>query len=140
MRDLYGSTRAEELERFPFSDEQKQAFIAQQFAAQTAHYEQYYPTVVRSIVELDGRPVGRFWVDHWRQEIRIVDIALIDDVRGRGIGTVLLEEVLDTARAAGKPVTIHVESFNPALRLYERLGFRHVDTNGVYHLMKWTAA
>jgi len=45
---------------------------------------------------------------------------------------------MDRGAAAGKPVTIHVESFNPALSLYRRLGFEHVDTNGVYYLMRWT--
>jgi ribosomal protein S18 acetylase RimI-like enzyme len=50
----------------------------------------------------------------------------------------LLHEVLERGRRAGKPVTIHVEGFNPALRLYERLGFVKVDTNGMYYLMKWT--
>ncbi len=39
---------------------------------------------------------------------------------------------------AGKPVTIHVEAYNPALGLYRRLAFEHVDTNGVYFLMRWT--
>ena len=46
--------------------------------------------------------------------------------------------VMDRGAVAGKPVTIHVESFNPALRFYQRLGFEHVDTNGVYFLMRWT--
>jgi ribosomal protein S18 acetylase RimI-like enzyme len=45
---------------------------------------------------------------------------------------------MDRGSAAGKPVTIHVEAFNPALRLYRRLGFEHADTNGVYFLMRWT--
>jgi hypothetical protein len=34
-------------------------------------------------------------------------------------------------------VTIHVEANNPAMTLYRRLGFRHLDTNAVYHLMRW---
>ena len=45
---------------------------------------------------------------------------------------------MDRGAAAGKPVTIHVESFNPALRLYRRRGFEHADTSGVYFLMRWT--
>ena len=43
------------------------------------------------------------------------------------------------AEASGKPVKIYVEHFNPARHLYDRLGFQHVDTNGVYHLMRWKA-
>lgn len=138
MRELYGDTRAEEMERFPFDEAQRKAFLDQQFAAQFEHYRIHYPTCERNIVEWGGQPVGRFWLDEWPDQIRLVDIALLANCRGSGIGTRLVEGVLARAAAAGKPVTIHVESFNPALRLYERLGFERVDTNGVYYLMKWT--
>jgi len=138
MRRLYESARAEEMERFPFDDAQKQVFLDHQFAAQFEHYGIHYPTCERNIVERDGVPVGRFWVDEWRDQIRIVDIALLPECRGAGIGSGLLHEVLDRGSACGKPVTIHVEAFNPALRLYQRLGFEKVDTNGVYFLMRWT--
>jgi ribosomal protein S18 acetylase RimI-like enzyme len=138
MRRLYHSTRAEEMAHFPFDDAQKLAFLDQQFAAQHAHYNQHYPTAERNIIERDGAPIGRLWIDEWRDQIRLVDIALMPDARGAGIGTRLVLEVLDRGRAAKKPVTIHVEGFNPALRLYQRLGFEKVDTNGVYYLMRWT--
>lgn len=138
MRALYGSTRAEEMERFPFDEAQKKAFLDQQFSAQFEHYALHYPTCERNIIEREGAAIGRFWIDEWRDQIRIVDIALIPEVRGAGIGSMLLRQLFDRATAARKPVTIHVESFNPALRLYQRLGFAQVDTNGVYYLMRWT--
>jgi ribosomal protein S18 acetylase RimI-like enzyme len=138
MRRLYASTREEELKQFPFDDAQKQEFLSQQFSAQYEHYRLHYPTCERNIVEKDGQPIGRFWIDEWRDQIRLVDIALIAQWRGSGIGTELVRSVLDRGARAGKPVTIHVESFNPALHLYERLGFEKVDTNGVYYLMRWT--
>lgn len=138
MRFLYGSTREEEMRQFPFSEEQKAAFLDQQFGAQYEHYRIHYPTCERNIIERDGKAVGRLWIDEWRDQIRLVDIALLPEARGTGIGTNLLRDVLQRGAAAGKPVTIHVEGFNPALRLYQRLGFQQVDTNGMYYLMKWT--
>jgi ribosomal protein S18 acetylase RimI-like enzyme len=138
LRFLYGSTREEEMTHFPFSDEQKASFLDQQFAAQYEHYRVHYPTCERNIIEQNGRPVGRFWIDEWKDQIRLVDIALLPEARGSGMGSKLLGDVLARGTATGKPVTIHVEAFNPALRLYRRLGFEHVDTNGVYYLMKWT--
>lgn len=138
MRLLYGATREEEMKQFPFDEDQKKAFLDQQFGAQYQHYELHYPTCERNIVEKNGKRIGRLWLDEWRDQIRLVDIALMPEWRGSGIGTTLLRGVLDRGAKAGKPVTIHVESYNPALRLYERLGFEKVDTNGVYYLMKWT--
>jgi ribosomal protein S18 acetylase RimI-like enzyme len=136
MRRLYESARAEEMTRFPFDEAQKKVFLDQQFAAQFEHYGIHYPTCERNIVERNGQPIGRFWIDEWRDQIRIVDIALMAECRGSGIGSMLLHRMLDRGDAAGKPVTIHVEAFNPALRLYQRLGFEQVDTNGVYYLMR----
>ena len=139
MRALYGDYRAEEMKHFPFDDEQREAFLDQQFAAQTVYYREHYPGADFSIIELNGVPIGRFFVDRRRDEIRIVDIALVPETRNAGIGTSLLQRVLAEGREKGKPVTIHVEAFNPALRLYERLGFRKAATNGVYFLMERAA-
>ena len=137
LRRLYHSTREEEMKLFPFEDAQKAAFLDQQFAAQFEHYGIHYPTCERNIVEKDGQPIGRLWVDEWNKEIRLVDIALMPEYRGSGIGTALVRDVLARGATAGKPVTIHVENFNPARHLYDRLGFEQVDTNGIYHLMRW---
>ena len=138
MRRLYASTREEEMQHFPFDEAQKAAFLDAQFAAQFEHYTIHYPTCERNIVLEDGVPVGRLWIDEWRDQIRLVDIALMPEWRGSGVGSILLHQVLDRGVKAGKPVTIHVEAYNPALRLYQRLGFEKVDTNGVYLLMRWT--
>ena len=138
MRLLYHATRAEEMAYFPFDEDRKREFLDQQFAAQFHHYAIHYPTCERNIVETEGKPIGRLWIDEWRDQIRLVDIALMPEWRGAGIGSLLLSEVLARGEAARKPVTIHVEANNPALNLYQRLGFQHVDTNGVYLLMRWT--
>ena len=76
-------------------------------------------------------------MDRWPDQIRLVDISLGPAFRGRGIGRVLMEGILAEGRSTDKRVTIHVEHDNPAQRLYDRLGFQHVDTSGVYHLMEW---
>ena len=138
MRLLYGATREEEMKQFPFDEYRKKEFLDQQFGAQYQHYEIHYPTCERNIIEKDGQRIGRLWIDEWRDQIRLVDIALMPEWRGTGIGTDLVRDVLARGESAGKPVTIHVEGFNPALRLYQRLGFQQVDTNGAYYLMKWT--
>jgi len=76
-------------------------------------------------------------VDRSDAEMRIMDIALLPEFRGRGIGRTLMEELLAEAKAAGLPVGLHVEATNAAKRLYERLGFRVVEDVGVYERMEW---
>jgi ribosomal protein S18 acetylase RimI-like enzyme len=137
---VYAGTRAEELARVPWTAEQKAAFVAQQFAAQTIHYAQHYPGMSADVIVVDDVPAGRLLVDRRDDAFLIVDISILPELRGRGAGSVLLRAILDEATAAGKPVVIHVERFNRALGLYERLGFRAVGDHGVYLRMEWEPA
>jgi ribosomal protein S18 acetylase RimI-like enzyme len=137
---LYASTRADELALTSWTDEQKVTFVNWQFQAQTLHYDEYYSAAEFLIIEQDGNPIGRLYVDRGPSEIEIIDIALLPQFRGSGLGTRLLRDILREGEESGKTVKIYVENFNPARRLYDRLGFQHVDDNGVYHLMKWTPA
>ncbi len=139
MQDVYASTRTEELAAVPWTAEQKAAFCRMQFTAQDAHYRQYYPTAEYSVIESCGTAVGRLYVDRWEKEIRIMDITLLPEQRGAGVGTRLLRGLQDGARSTGRALTIHVEKFNPAMRLYERLGFHPIEDKGVYLLMEWRA-
>jgi ribosomal protein S18 acetylase RimI-like enzyme len=135
---LYASTREQEMQMVPWPDEQKEQFVRGQFAAQTMHYKKNYTEADYSIILLDGEPAGRLYLHQEPDDLRIMDIAIAPEHRGSGIGTLLLKEILERAGAAGHSVSIHVEQFNPAMRLYERLGFKTIDENGVYYLMKWT--
>lgn len=132
LLELYASTREQELAQVPFTPEQKAAFLAQQFAAQSRHYAQY-PQTSFDLVLVDGERAGRLLVGRWERELRIVDVALAPRFRGRGIGTRLLAPLLAEADGRGVPVTIHVERDNPAQRLYRRLGFAPVEEVGVHH-------
>jgi ribosomal protein S18 acetylase RimI-like enzyme len=110
----------------------KEAFLRSQFDAQYAWYREHYAQASFDVVLVDGAAAGRLYVHRGPSEIRIVDIALLPEHRGNGTGTSLLRELLAEADAAGKSVTIHVERMNPALRLYERLGFSVAEDKGVY--------
>jgi ribosomal protein S18 acetylase RimI-like enzyme len=135
---VYASTREEELAPVPWTDAEKAAFIEQQFEAQDRHYREHYAGASLDVVEWDGAPAGRLYVARWSDEIRIIDIALLPEFRGRGIGTRLLRGLLDEAARARRRVSIHVEKHNPALQLYARLGFAPVADRGVYLLMEAT--
>jgi ribosomal protein S18 acetylase RimI-like enzyme len=120
----------------PWGDAEKESFLRMQFEAQRRHYTRYYPAATHDVVLVDGEPAGRLYVDRGEDEICIVDIALLPEYRGLGIGTALLTPLLGEADAAGKTVSIHVERANRARRLYDRLGFVEVADQGVYALLE----
>ena len=134
---VYASTRAGELARVDWNETQKENFLRMQFDAQRRFYESEYPGAEFQIILVANEPAGRLYVHRREREIRIMDIALLPDFRGRGIGTALLNDILAEGGRTARSVTIHVESFNPARRLYERLGFRKAGGDGVYHLLEW---
>jgi len=136
---LYASTRKEELAPLPWAEEQKLAFLRAQFEAQDQHYREHYADTVRRLIRIDGANAGRLYIQNRSHELRIVDIALLPEYRGRGVGGRLVEQVLYEAAQAGKAVRIHVEKNNPAYGLYRRLGFRLLEDKGVYDLLEWRA-
>lgn len=138
LLNLYASTRAAEMQLIPWDEAQKEDFLRSQFALQVHHYRKYYPDAAFLIVERDARSIGRLYVDRSGPCVLVIDIALLPEYRGAGIGGRLMEEVLSGAAAVGKAVHIHVETSNRARKLYERLGFHHIEDKGIYILMEWS--
>jgi ribosomal protein S18 acetylase RimI-like enzyme len=136
MLRIYASVREPELEAAGMPREQREAFIAQQFESQSHAYAAYRDTSFE-VVLVDEEPAGRLIVARWPEELRVVDIALLPQHRGRGIGEGLMRSLLEEADERGVKASIHVERFNPAQRLYTRLGFRPVaEAGGVYLLLE----
>src|SRR5262249_54460682 len=129
-------TRIEELAVTDWNEEQKAAFLQMQFAAQHKFYQENYTGTDFLVILQNDTPVGRLYVARWKDEVRIVDIALLPAYRRSGIGTMILRDLLSEADVVGKPVRIHVERDNPALRLYQRLGFVIIEDKGVYLFME----
>lgn len=141
---IYASTRAEELATTDWGEEQKRLFVEQQFSAQDAYYREYYVGARFDLVKVDGEVAGRVYVDRdqgrFPGEIRLMEITVLPEHRGRGVGSYLLGDLMEEARQDGRMLTIHVERFNRALSLYRRLGFRQLEDKGVYLLLGWQAA
>src|SRR5947207_14288579 len=95
---VYASSRADELAVTGWSEEQKAEFCRRQFDAQTAYYSVNYPGASFQVIERDGMPIGRLYAARWEKEIRIVDITVLPEFRGAGIGTQLLHELQEEAR------------------------------------------
>ena len=138
VQSVYASTRAGEMERVPWPQPQKDEFVRSQFEFQRKHYKQHYGEAQFDLVLVDDALAGRLYVHRGPKEIRIVDIALLPEFRGRGVGRSLLETLQAEARTDGKILGIHVERFNPALKLYQQLGFQLAGEEGpVYLYMRY---
>ena len=116
LRQLFNSTRPDLL-LLPL--EMAGPLIDMQYRAQRMHYEKGFPNAEEMIVVRDEAPVGRMITWDGGDDLHLVDISLLPEFRGRGIGTSLLSSLI----AKGRPVTLMVRADNPAHRLYRRLGF-----------------
>ena len=134
---LYASTRAEEMATWGLVGAQAEMFLRMQHAAQQQHYRATLPHAEHRIVEQDGKPIGRLLVDRRADEFRLVDVALLPEHRGRGLGTSLLQDLLAEARAASKPVRLHALRGGRAAALYAKLGFSAAGEEGPYTSMEW---
>ncbi len=139
-RRVYAGTRAGEMALVAWSDAEKGAVLRFQFDAQKTYDDEQFPDASFDLVLLDGEPAGRLYVDRRADEIRLVDVALLPEHRGRGVGGRIMREILAEGEEKGLLVRIHVERENPAMQLYRRLGFAKVEEQGVYDLMEWTPA
>jgi len=137
---VYASTRADEIALVNWGDEQKASFLEGQFSAQHQYYQQHYTNTDFLIILSNDNQIGRLYIARWPNEIRIVDLALLPEFRNLGYGSKILKDVLAEATKAVKSVTIHVERFNPARNLYQRLGFVKKGEHGIYDLMEWSTA
>jgi len=136
IREVYASTRDAEMALVPWDDETKQRFIDQQFHAQSVHYASNYPDADFDLVLVDEQLAGRLYVQRRGDGIDLLDIALLSAFRNRGVGTRLMLRLVDEAHGAGVPLRLHVERFNPARHLYDRLGFAEIEDRGVYAYME----
>jgi ribosomal protein S18 acetylase RimI-like enzyme len=133
---LYASTRVHEIAGFGWPPAQQEMFLRMQFDAQRRSYEAAYGHAEHQIVEQDGEPIGRLMVLRKEDSTLLVDIALLGEHRGLGIGGQLLRELIRKCSRDRVPLHLQVLKTNPALRLYERLGFTNTGEDQMYIQME----
>ena len=137
LHQVYASTRQEELDLTNWSQEVRKAFVDSQFQAMRRGYASQFPDGEFSIIMLGGQRVGRMVVDRGENVIHLVDIALLPEYRGQGIGSFYLSELAAEAARAQKVLRLHVFKGSRPWRLYERLGFVKIDETGPYEHLEW---
>jgi ribosomal protein S18 acetylase RimI-like enzyme len=118
----------------------RETLMRQQFLGQTQSYRAQFPDARFEIVEAEGQPVGRIVTHRGPEAFFIVDVALLPQWRGRGIGSNLLQEIREEGRLNNVPVRLGVSPFNvAAMRLYVRLGFTATGQDEAHIFMEWRA-
>ena len=138
LLSVYASSRADELAQVEWAPGQKESFVRWQFDLQRREYETRYPDARYQVILVDDQPVGRIWIGEDEVQIRLLDIALMEQFQNRGVGTVLLKQLIAEAIAKNKVLrhTVFVLN-NNAHRFYERLGFVTIEDLGGYKHMEW---
>ncbi len=137
--ELYRETRRDEMAGWGWSAEQVDAFLRMQYNARQQSYKAQFPAARDSVILLDDEVIGRLLVAELAEEFRLIDIAIMPVSQGKGIGTIVIRQLLESASQAGKPVRLHVATLNPAKELYSRLGFTTIEEHGGYFLLECDA-
>jgi ribosomal protein S18 acetylase RimI-like enzyme len=114
--------------------------MEQQYDSQHRFYFAAYDQAQYAVIQWTDHAIGRLYVDYRDDEVRVLDIAILPDYRGRGIGRIVMTGVCLEAAMRGKPVRLHVHYLSRALRFYQRLGFKQIAVEGPSYLMEWQQA
>jgi len=133
---LYASTRQDEISVLGWNPAQQDAFLRMQFNAQRRWYETAYGQAEHQLILVDEQPAGRILTAREGDACRLVDIALLTEYRNRGIGTQLLRDLIAKSERDKLSVVLQVFKSNPALHLYQRLGFVTTGEDSMYYQME----
>ena len=133
---VYRTTREAELNLTNWSEYQKSAFINMQSMAQLADYKTKCPGARLQVIIYNKKDAGRFFTCETENEIRLLDITILPEFIGKGIGTNLLHRLIQRSNKVQKKISLQVIASNPALKLYQRLGFVYIKSAGFYYYME----
>ena len=86
-------------------------------------FRKIYNTETISVIQLGGEDIGMLKTEKRKDHICLGDIQLKKAFQRRGIGTSLIRDVIEKAKADGLPLRLRVLKENPVVELYHRLGF-----------------
>lgn len=142
LRAVHDAGRAWDLQilRNQLDDHAWDALLKQQYDAQHADYFNRRALARYAVVEWCGTGIGRIYADFSEAEIRLVDLIILPEYRGRGIASIIVRGLCSEAAKRRVPMRLHVHPMNPARRLYARLGFREIGgPPGGFKEMEWRA-
>ena len=88
------------------------------------------------IILYENEPIGTIYVEEAEEHTEIAQFILISEYQNQGIGTHILEGILDISDKAGSVVKLEVLKENPAISLYRRYGFEITGSNEFLYQME----
>lgn len=137
--ELFASQWLQDLENWGWNAQQQKTFLRLQFDAQKSYYQLHFPDQDHRIVLMADNPIGSILVIRTDKDICLADIILLPRYHNQGIGTLLIQNLLTEAANTQKCVYLKVAKLNPAIHLYERLGFVNIGDTGTHFQMKWSS-
>jgi ribosomal protein S18 acetylase RimI-like enzyme len=146
LRHLIIAEVAENLMASSWPEAIRDNLLDMQYRARRSSIRANFPQAESLIVLLDGRNAGWLVVARTEgtalelmknDELRVVEIMLLPEHRGKGIGSKLIRDLLLRAERAQLPLRLSVDVGNTAaIRLYEKLGFRRIGSDETRHFME----
>lgn len=100
-------------------------------------FEQTWSALPHQILLCDGERCGYMATEDAPDHVFVFELVMHADFRGRGIGTVFLQRVVDTACERGVPVRLRVLLGNTAIDFYKKLGFHEYGRTQLHVLMQF---
>lgn len=134
LRELYRTTREDEVAQFGWSDEQVASFLDMQGDVQSRSYAMQYPDAQHKIILWDGSSAGRIMTEASDNVMLLIDIAVLPAFRGRAIASTLIKRL----QVGSEVVRLSVAKTNQKARaLYERHGFTVSGESEFNVSMQW---
>ena len=136
LHRLVIETVTQELAAESWPEPMRSHLTSLQYAARRQAVRTHFPDGHSRIILVDDREAGWLFFACLADEVRLVEIMILVEFRGRGIGSMVIRCLIENA--GDKPVRLLVNVMNSrATHLYEQLGFRRVGGNEVQHLMEY---
>lgn len=136
LNSLYAAARDAEVASTGWNEADQREFLVAQFRTQHSYYREHFTDGHFLLLSRGGRAIGRLYWWSQGEGASLIDVTLLPEECGQGLGTALLTLLTQQADKQGQTITLHVEPQNPAHRLYRRLGFDVVSNNSVYLKMQ----
>ena len=138
LYELFSTSRAVEFAAMGLTGEQYRPLLEMQYRGRAMTCAAQYPEAEDWIVCMEyGTAVGNYLLAGTSAGPRMIDLAVLPQWRGKGIGTQVLRQAAHRSAAAGEILSLRVMKGNQAMRLYTRVGFQVASEDETSCEMIW---